>query len=145
MKKLYLFIISFAAGLFLTFQGISAEKQGEESVKIKITSGNKIIFAQLNDPVTAQDLLSRLPITLQMNAHQNREYYASIRLDQNSSTQDGYQIGDIAYWALGNSLILFYDKGYTSNLIVMGKIGSGLDMLQDMGTGFSAKIEKVED
>lgn len=127
------------------FQGADAQTVGEKSVKIKITSGNQVIFASLNNSAPAQDLLNRLPITLYLNAHQNREYYASIHLDNNSSTQDGYQIGDIAYWTPGNSLILFYDKGYTNSLIIMGKISSGLDMLQDMGAGFSAKIEKVED
>lgn len=144
MKKLYL-LIYLAAVLFLTFQGTSAAKQGEKSVKIKITSGEMILLATLNDSAPAQDLLKRLPMTLNMNAHQNREYYANIRLDDTSSTQDGYQIGDIAYWSLGNSLILFYDKGYTGNLIVMGKITSGLDVLSDMRLGFSAKIEKIED
>lgn len=141
MKKLlfFIFLILFAS------QEVDAQTVGEKFMKIKITSGNKVIFAQLNNTAPAQDLLSRLPIILHMNAHQSREYYASIHLDNSSSTQDGYQIGDIAYWTLGNSLILFYDKGYTGNLIVMGKIASGLDSLPDMGPDFSAKIEKVED
>lgn len=141
MKKLLFFIVL----ILFAGQKVGAQTTGENFVKIKITSGDKVIFAQLNDTAPAQDLLSRLPIILQMNAHQSREYYASIRLDNSSSTQDGYQIGDIAYWPLGNSFILFYDKGYTSNLIVMGKIASGLDLLPDMGPDFSAKIEKVED
>lgn len=141
MKKLLFFIVL----ILFAGQNVDAQTAGEKFVKIKITSGNKVIFAQLNDSAPAQDLLKRLPMTLNMNAHQNREYYANIRLDDTSSTQDGYQIGDIAYWPLGNSLILFYDKGYTSNLIIMGKITSGLDLLSDMRLGFSAKIEKIED
>lgn len=141
MRKLLFFIFL----MLFAFQGAEAQTAGEKSVKIKITSKNKVIFARLNNSAPAQDLLSRLPITLYMRGHQNREYYTNIRLNNDYSTQDGYQIGDIAYWTLGNSLVLFYDKGHTDNLIIMGNITIGLDALPDMGSGFSAKIEKVED
>jgi hypothetical protein len=138
MKKLVLITITFVAALF------AATSEGKAEMNIKITAGQTVIMASLNDSAPAKDLFSKLPLTLAMNRHQNREYYADIRLDKSGKTQDGYQVGDIAYWGTGNSLVLFYDKGYTGGLIIMGRITSGLDKLSSMGGDFTALIEVTE-
>lgn len=123
----------------------TAQTTGEKMVKIKITSGDMVVLARLNNNATAQDLLKRLPLVLNMNLHQNREYYANIRLDKNAKIQDGYQVGDIAYWTSGNALVMFFGEGYTDDLIIMGQIITGLDKLSNMGGNFQAKIEKNEE
>lgn len=142
MKKIILFLIAI---LLLVTQGAKAEMSGAKMTEIKIVSGDKVILAKLNNTSTAQDLIAKLPIKLKMNPHQNREYYANINLDKTSATQDGYKIGDIGYWVSGNSLVLFYDKGYTNDLIIMGNITDGLDKLSKINGSFQATIEIIKD
>lgn len=142
MKNLTI-IITLALLLFM--KGAEAQGLGEKNVRIRITSGDLHVEAILNDTSTAQDLLKRLPLTLNLHQHQSREYYADIRLDKNDATQGGYQIGDIAYWAPGNSLVFFYDKGYTGSLIIMGKMTGNFSQLSNMGNSFKARIERIED
>ncbi len=144
MKKLIL-IISLITLLPLSLHGAEMVDKGTEKVKIRITSEKNIITAVLNDTPTAQDLIKKLPITLKMNMHQNREYYTDINLSKNTPTQNGYKIGDIGYWTPGNNMVIFYDKGYTSSLIIMGHITSEIETLSNMGNSFIAKIEKIED
>lgn len=145
MKKLILSIVFFTVPLFLVYQGTMADERVKDNMKIKITSGDRVIMANLNNTLPAIDLAKKLPIILMLKSHQNREYYSEIALAKEGLRQNNYQIGDIAYWTIGDSLVLFYDKGYTSNLIIMGQITSGLENLFDMGNSFSAKIEKIED
>lgn len=142
MKNL---ILAITMALLLFVKGADAQSLGDKQVKIRITSGDLRVDGVLNDSTPAKDLLKRLPITLNLNMHQSREYYADIRLDKNGSIQNGYQVGDIAYWAPGNSLVFFYNKGYTGSLIIMGKMTSGLNELTKMGSSFTARIERIED
>lgn len=144
MKKLRLLVVFAATMMLLGFQGASAQKTGENSVKIKITSGEIVIMAVLNDSPPAVDLIKRLPITLNLHRHQSREYYADIGLKKSGATQDGYQVGDIAYWVSGNNLVLFFDKGYTGNLIIMGKMISDPKMLALMENNIRAQIEIIK-
>lgn len=126
-----------------TAQGVSAMTDIYNRTMIKITSGQTVIVANLDDTAASRDLLSKLPVSLEMNIHENREYYTTIHLDESDERQDGYEIGDIAYWAPGNALVLYYGPGYTGNLIKMGQITSGLDKLPGMGKRFMATIEKM--
>lgn len=120
---------------------ISGDKN---AMKIRIIASGLTMTATLNDTQTAKDLAAKLPLRLRLNKHQNREYYASLKLSKNAKQEDGYSIGNIAYWPMGESLVVFYDKGYTSNLIVMGDITSGLEQLSKMGSTFEALIERIE-
>lgn len=139
MKKTFLFII--VLSLFV-WQGALAQPSGDEQVKINIIIDNMAIEASLNASEAAQDLLSRLPITIEMHQHQNREYYGNIRLHKNVQTQDGYQIGDIGYWAAGNALVLFYDKGYTGDLSIVGQMTTGFEKLSNLDKTIQVRIEK---
>ncbi|MDR2400370.1 MAG: hypothetical protein LBD73_01805 [Deferribacteraceae bacterium] len=148
MKTVSLFIAAFLIGaLFLFLRGTAVqETDGKgKQVNIKITSDDMVIMATLNDSAPSRDLIKRLPITLNLHSHQNREYYADIGLAKDGNTQSGYEIGDIAYWTPGDSLVFFHREGYTGNLIKMGYITSELDTLRSMGGSFQAKIEIASD
>lgn len=142
MKNL---VLTIAMALLLFIKGADAQRLGEKQVRIRITSEDLSIEATLNNSAPAQDLLKRLPITLSLHQHQAREYYANIRLDKNDITQAVYQVGDIAYWTSGNSLVFFYDKGYTGSLIIMGKMILSSNKLSKKGISFQARIERIED
>lgn len=136
MKKVTVIILV----MLLVFK-IALANDMEKKMKIKITIDDNLIVAELNNTDTARDLLSKLPLTLQLNKHQNREYYTGIKLDKTALTQNGYQVGDIGYWTAGNSLVFFYGRGSTDGLIIMGKITQGLELLSKMDNAVSAHIE----
>lgn len=138
-------VLTIAMALLLFIKGAAAQSSGEKQVRIRITSVDLSIEATLNNSAPAQDLLKKLPITLNLHQHQAREYYADIELDKNDITQAVYQVGDIAYWTPGNSLVFFYDKGNTGSLIIMGKMILSSNELSRKGSSFQVKIEKVED
>lgn len=140
MKK----IISLLVIMLFVFQRALDSEAGEQMMKIKIVFDENVVIGELNGSAPAKDLLKKLPLTLNMSLHQNREYYASILLDKNGKAQDGYQIGDIGYWTPGNSLVFFYGKGYSDSLIIMGQIISGIEFLPEMGYGSSVHIEVLE-
>lgn len=125
--------------LFVTQTAFADET--EKQMKIKMTIDTHIIIAELNNTATAEDFFSKLPLTLTLNNHQNREYYTNIKLDKMAPIQNGYQVGDIGYWGAGNALVFFYDTGYTDNLIILGKIIQGLEFFPHMSHAVSAHIE----
>lgn len=145
MKKHLLWIVLFAVWILPGLRGVSAAENGVENVKIKITSGATTLLAELNNSPASRDLIAKLPVTLKMSQHENREYYGSIQLAKTGKTQNGYQVGDIAYWTPGNALVLYYAKGYTGSLMIMGRITSGLDKLPLLGSAFTATIERIEE
>lgn len=121
---------------------IGQTRRENQKMNIKITAQNHVFFGALNNSPTSQNLYEKLPLTLTLSRHQNREYYTDLSLDTRGNQTNGYQIGDIAYWVPGHNLVFFYDTGYTGNLIILGKITDGLDELSTMDAHFQAVIEK---
>lgn len=113
-----------------------------ENMNIKINIGDKILTATLNDTPTSQDFIARLPLTLQMSRHDDREYYAAISLSKNASMEDGYVVGDICYWAPGDCIVFYYGKGYSGSLIKMGRITSNLSIFKSLDNNIAVIIEK---
>lgn len=113
-------------------------------MKINIQTEDFYMTAELNNTATAEDLYRRLPLTLTMHPLQNREFYANISLSENAAESDGYKIGDIGYWTPGNALVFYYGPGYTGNLIILGRITSGLKELSSARKSFTAVIRKEE-
>lgn len=115
----------------------------EDMMKIKMIFDNgEIVLADLNNTKTAQDLYSKLPLTIKMQKHNSQEFYADIQLDKNGPTQSTYAIGDLAYWTLGNTFVIFYDMGNTYSIIPMGIITQGLEFLPKMPHIVSVHIER---
>lgn len=113
-----------------------------ENMNIKISIGDKILTATLNDTPTSQDFIARLPLTLQMSRHDDREYYAAISLLKNALTEDGYVVGDICYWAPGDCIVFYYAKGYSGSLLKMGRITSDLSIFKSLDNNIAVIIEK---
>ncbi len=113
-----------------------------ENMNIKISIGDKILTATLNDTPTSQGFIARLPLTLQMSRHDDREYYAAISLSKNASTEDGYVVGDICYWGPGNCIVFYYAKGYSGSLLKMGRITSDLSIFKSLDNNITVIIEK---
>ena len=73
---------------------------------------------------TARDFLKLLPITITMKELYESEKYTElpVKLSRVEVTRQGYEIGDIGYWAPGNCLVIYYKQ--------TGEIINGLQIIE---------------
>lgn len=106
-----------------------------------------MITATLVDSPTTRDFISLLPLTLTLDDYAGTEKVSD--LPRRLSTQDAPSgsdpsVGDIAYYAPWGNLAIFYrDFGYSSGLVILGEIDSGIEAFQFAGSG-SVTIDVVE-
>jgi hypothetical protein len=116
--------------LSLSLAVCGAEDSG---MKIKLTVGDKVLTATLVDSKTTRDFISLLPLTLTLKDYAGTEKISD--LPKKLSTEDAPSgidpsVGDITYYApWGNMAIFYRDFGYSSGLVVLGKIDSGIEAL----------------
>lgn len=113
-------------------------KEGEVSeMQIKITVGDTELFATLEDNATTQAIVEQMPMTLPMMDLYGREMcyrYGAYALPTDNLQSDGYEVGDIAYWAPGGSLVILYEQnGEQFERQHLGHIDSGVEIFQDTG------------
>ncbi len=105
--------------------------QKEPVVKIKITLGDKKFTATMNDSSAARDFMTLLPLTLTLEDYSNTEkisYLPRKLTMKNEPPGIDPEVGDLAYYAPWGNVALFYrDFGYSSGLILLGKLDSGIE------------------
>ena len=143
MKK---FLMLICAALMLTGCGTSsaiepvdksAETSTEKILKLKITAGDKVLFATLEDNATVRDFIKKLPTTLPMENLYGREMcyrYGAGALAEAKTRSDGYEVGDIIYWKpLGSFVILYKQIGELFERVQLGHIDGDLNFLDGGG------------
>lgn len=124
--------------------------QGEVSeMRVKLTFDGGEAVVRLADNAAARSFFSQLPIT------QTFEDFNSIekicRLPNELSTdavEKGVDpdIADVTLYAPWNTLVFYYeDYGYNDDLIPMGHVESGMELLAEMGEEFTVTIEQMMD
>ena len=167
MKKLFLFPVMLLFALTITAcsnspngfeepeteQPKTPENDGEEdnkpednSMKIKITVGNREVTATMKDNVTARDFLSRLPIEVTMNDYAGAEkiFYPEPAFNTEGAPKGHTPSrGDIDLYAPWGNVALFYKSGsHSSELIHLGRIdGNGIEAF-DVTGNVVVKIER---
>ena len=118
-----------------------------ETMKIRMTMAGKIITASLEESDSARDFFAMLPLTLPLEDYAETETIAYLPRKLTTQTApEGIdpQVGDIAYYAPWGNLAIYYrDFGYSSGLIRLGRITSGLDALTAQPSG-TLTIEAVK-
>lgn len=95
-------------------------------MNIRITLEDTIFTATLIDSKTTQDFISLLPLTLTLENYAGTEKISY--LPKRLSTEDAPSgsnpsVRDITYYAPWGNLAIFYkDFGYSSGLVILGKI-----------------------
>ena len=115
-------------------------------MKIRLTFDGKTVESTLLDNATARDLLSLLPMTLTLedyNATEKIGYPPRKLSTAGAPAGVDPSVGDIAYYTPWGNLALFYkDFGYSTGLIRVGRIGSGIEALSAPGS-LKVTIERV--
>jgi len=101
-------------------------------MKINIKVNDRVVCGTLNGSKAAQDFASLLPLSLTLSDYASTEKISD--LPKRLSTEGappGFDpsAGDIAYYAPWGNLAIFYrDFRYSSGLVALGKLDSGLDV-----------------
>lgn len=107
--------------------------QKESRMQIRITAGDKILTARLEDSEAARDFAALLPLRLTLKDYASTEKIAD--LPRKLSTQGAPAAidpvtGDLAYYAPWGNLALFYRDGHHSpGLVRLARISSGAESL----------------
>jgi hypothetical protein len=114
-----------------------SEAQGD-SMKIRLKVGDTVLTATLIDSATTRDFISLLPLTLTLKDYAETEKISDLpkRLSTESAPSGSDpSVGDITYYAPWGNLAIFYrDFGYSSGLVILGKIDSGIKALNVPGS-----------
>jgi hypothetical protein len=118
-----------------------------ETMKLKITVGDSVLTATMYDNAATRDFISLLPLTLTLEDYAETEKISNLpkRLST-AGTPAGSDpsVGDITYYAPWGNLALFYkDFGYSSGLVILGKIDSGVAAFNVSGS-VKVKMELME-
>jgi hypothetical protein len=114
-----------------------ANKKVEE-MKIRIKIGEKVVTATLTDSEAARDFVSLLPLTLTLEDYNKTEKISDLpkRLSTKGAPPGSDPaVGDIAYYAPWGNLAIFYkDFGYSSGLVILGKIDGYIEAFNAPGS-----------
>jgi hypothetical protein len=118
--------------------GPAVSGQEARTMNIRLAFDGKVVDATLLDNATARDFLSLLPMTLTLEDYASTEKigYPPRKLSMAGAPAGvDPSIGDIAYYAPWGNLAIYYkDFGYSSGLIVLGRIDSGIEAFQAPGS-----------
>jgi hypothetical protein len=126
---------------------VSNKKAKAEEMKIRITIGEKVVTATLTDSGAARDFVSLLPLTLMLEDYNRTEKISNLpRKLSTTGAPAGSDpdVGDIAYYAPWGNLAIYYkDFGYSSGLVILGKIDGDVEAFNAPGS-VKATIELVK-
>jgi hypothetical protein len=118
----------------------------DDAMKIRLKLQGKNLTATLYDNPTASEFASLLPLTLTLQDYAKTEKISDL---PRKLTTEGAPAGsdpapgDIAYYAPWGNLAVFYkDFGYSSGLVILGRLDDGTEDL-DMPGSISATIERA--
>jgi hypothetical protein len=109
-----------------------------DTMRLKITVGDKTATAVLYGNPTSRDFAAMLPLTVKMDDYSNTEkiFYPSRKLSAEDAPA-GFDpsVGDITLYAPWGNIALFYkDFGYSNGLISLGKVTSGMEAFMIKGS-----------
>lgn len=146
MKKLKRFA-SLLLALLLTFSVPTAcSAAGEENSRIRLSWDGKEVVVQMLNNDAADDLLSKLPLTVSFGDYRERQKTAEVPLDVGTAPGECECLaGDMNYYAPWNDINFFYkDFGYADDLTPLGKVESGIEYLRELDNGSPVRIELAE-
>jgi hypothetical protein len=78
--------------------------------RIKITAGDVVAFAELNETATAEAIWNALPIEAQANTWGDEIYFSIPVHRDEENAQEVVEKGDLGYWPPGNAFCIFFGR-----------------------------------
>ena len=98
-------------------------------------------------PLTVEAIHRALPSSQRISVWQEAEIYFTIGIKKGleKGTFD-VEVGDIAYWPMGDALCIFYKKIKPySKVNILGKITKGLELIEKAKNGMRISIREISD
>ena len=77
--------------------------------KIKITSGEVSMEAEINQSPTAQSVVENLPVEGQANKWGDEIYFEiPVRMEQDAEASQNLAVGELGYWPVGHAFCIFF-------------------------------------
>ncbi len=121
--------------------------------RIKITAGNVVMEAELNDSPTAAKLLGALPISASGSRWGDEIYFCIPVSDSEApDARQEVEVGSIAYWPPGSAFCIFWGRTPASTgdapmaaspVNVLGKVVGDATQFGAVRSGAAVKIEKA--
>ncbi|MBC8263687.1 MAG: hypothetical protein H8E47_06150 [Anaerolineales bacterium] len=78
--------------------------------RIKITAGDVVAFAELDETATAEAIWDALPIEARANTWGDEIYFSiPVHLEEENA-QEVVEKGDLGYWPVGNAFCIFFGR-----------------------------------
>jgi hypothetical protein len=119
--------------------GLGSAATAQEGQRIRIRTGDQTATATLNNNEAAQDLISMLPLSVNMRDHMRREKTGPLPgpLSERTRGVSAYEAGDLGYWRPGGNFVIFYLHDGLSipspGIVRLGKVDSGVDIFNVPG------------
>ena len=118
----------------------------EERTAVTLTVGENVLDGYLNNNRTARDLISRLPVTLNLNRG-SHDYCGGISpalAYDEDDVQNGWRNGDLAFWTAGNDFVIFHsdeeNSSSTGNIVNIGAVTSDINTVRSLGDNINVTI-----
>ncbi|HSO35904.1 MAG TPA: cyclophilin-like fold protein [Labilithrix sp.] len=117
-------------------------------MKLRLITKDAVLMATLDDNAATRDFVSLLPLSLTLRDYAGTEKVSDLpRRLSTSGTPPGVdpERGDLAYYAPWGNLAIFYrDFGYSSGLVKLGRIDSGIEKLANARGELAVRLELAE-
>lgn len=127
------------AGIALSASLAMETASAAEGQRIRIRMGDQTVTATLNESDAARDLVSMLPLSIQMRDHLRREKTGRIPKPLSERTQGSptYEKADLGYWRPGGNFVIFYRHDGVAipspGIVLLGKIDAGAEVFDIPG------------
>lgn len=129
---------------------VSAARKPTSAVKrVKLLFEGGEAIAELNDNPTSRDFQSLLPMTLQFEDFNNSEKIAypprALSIEKAPTRFEPF-VGEITVFVPWGNLAIFYrDFKYSADLVSIGRVTSGIELLAKTVGEFSVRIEAISE
>jgi hypothetical protein len=121
--------------------------------QIRIVSGEVELKAELNESVSAEVLVKKLPLELRMSRWGD-EYYGDcgVSVEEGSEARELMEVGEVAIWPPGSALCIFFgptpastgeEPRAASKVNPIGRISSGAEALKKLGPSIQVRVESA--
>ncbi len=79
-------------------------------LRIKVTVGDVVAFAELNETATAEAIWKALPIEARASTWGDEIYFSIPVYLEEENAQEVVEKGDLGYWPVGNAFCIFFGR-----------------------------------
>jgi hypothetical protein len=121
--------------------------------RIKMTAGDIVAFAELNETATAEAIWNALPIEAQANTWGDEVYFSIPVYLEEENAQEIVEKGDLGYWPVGNAFCIFFGRTPASRgdeirpasaVNVFGRLEDDPTIFKRVRSGEQVVLERVE-